>query len=253
MEQINSFIRLCWDKGYSNTIYYGAVVVTVIMQVIFLLYYRKNYGISAKNTVILVLTVFPIAYFWVCVVTWIANGFTNFGANNIVRLYVWMPLIVLLVCHYMKLNAGTVCEFIAPSMALEHAVAHIVCPFSGCCYGYPCSWGVYNPVYQERLFPVQWLECIVSFVIFLIIKDYARKTGYKKNGKAYPMFLVLYGSTRFFLEFLRDNDKIVLGISNLALNALLMTAVGAVWIMFLNERGRKAELDAAFKKRKTKH
>ena len=38
--------------------------------------------------------------------------------------------------------------------------------------------------------------------------------------------LILFGSTRFILEFFRDNNKVFLGLSDLALHALFMTIVG---------------------------
>ena len=50
------------------------------------------------------------------------------------------------------------------------------------------------------------------------------------------MLLVTFGSTRFFLEFLRDDKKLVLGISNLAFHALFMTVVGLVWMTFIDEK-----------------
>ena len=59
------------------------------------------------------------------------------------------------------------------------------------------------------------------------------------SGRVYAMFLVTFGGTRFLLEFLRDNEKLFLGISSLALHALFMVLVGTVWLMVLYEKNQQ--------------
>ena len=51
--------------------------------------------------------------------------------------------------------------------------------------------------------------------------------------------LMLFGGTRFFLEFLRDNEKVLWGCSALAFHALLMLFVGAA-AYYLLRRGTLA-------------
>ena len=70
----------------------------------------------------------------------------------------------------------------------------------------------------------------------------AKKENYAGTGKVYAMFLLTFGGTRFLLEFLRDNDKLILGVSNLALHALFMVLVGTVWLMVLYEKDQQKEL-----------
>jgi prolipoprotein diacylglyceryltransferase len=52
--------------------------------------------------------------------------------------------------------------------------------------------------------------------------------------------LVLFGSTRFLFEFLRDNEKMFWGISNLAIHALFMFVVGVIWIVIQKTKPNKA-------------
>ena len=52
-------------------------------------------------------------------------------------------------------------------------------------------------------------------------------------------FFATVGYSRFLLEFLRDNDKLFLGISELALHALAMALIGAVWLI-ADKRKRRA-------------
>lgn len=55
----------------------------------------------------------------------------------------------------------------------------------------------------------------------------------------YPIFLILFGGTRFFLEFLRLNIKMFWGMSVYSLWALLMVAVGVVWLVLDAGKGKK--------------
>ena len=54
--------------------------------------------------------------------------------------------------------------------------------------------------------------------------------------------LIIFGSTRFVCEFLRDNDKLFLGISNLALHALLMFIVGIIALVIINKKHNKVQM-----------
>lgn len=239
---ISDFLKYCYEQGWSNTIYDGIVIFAFVAQMVFLVFYRKKYDISLCKSILTVLLVYPVAYFWMLVLTWIENGFQNWGANNIVRLYVYIPLICIVAAKVLKIPSRKMIDYLAPSMALQQVIGHSVCPFTGCCQGYACSWGIWNPTTDERLFPNQWLECLVALIIFLYLYRLARRENYAGTGKIYAIFLVSFGGTRFLLEFMRNNDKLLLGVSNLALHALFMVLVGTIWLMVLYEKDKQKEL-----------
>ena len=238
---INDLLRYCYEQGWSDTIYDSIVIIAFVVQLIFLVFYREKYGISLVKSIITVLLVYPAAYFWMLVLTWMENGFKNWGANNIVRLYVYVPLLCIAAAKLLKIPSRKMIDYLAPSMAIQQVVGHLVCPFAGCCQGYACSWGIWNPVTKTHLFPNQWLECIVAALIVWYLLHLAKKEKYVGTGKVYAMFLVTFGGTRFLLEFLRDNEKLFLGISNLALHALFMVLVGTIWLMVLYEKDKQQE------------
>ena len=246
---INSLIKSCYDAGMSQTVYQSIVYFTFFVQFIFLFFYRKKCGISLKETILTVVIIYPFLYFWMLVVTWAELGFKNWGSNNIVRMYVWVPLVVFFFAKLLTLPSKTLDDFLAPSMALQQTVGHTVCPFAGCCNGYPCEWGIYNPVSEQCLFPNQWLECLVSLVILIVLLKYADHEGHKGSGKVFSMFMILFGSTRFLLEFLRDNEKVFFGISELAVHAALLALVGVYWLIDINEREKKKAKAAGIPKR----
>ena len=79
---------------------------------------------------------------------------------------------------------------------------------------------------RERTRPLRLI-----MLIFIVCVILAKKKAYPVDGRMYPVFLILFGGTRFFLEFLRLNVKVFWGISVLALWALLMVVVGIVWLV----------------------
>lgn len=236
MELANTFIYFIYDSGWADIIYHGVVILAFFIQMFFLLWYRKKYHLSKLQSVLTVIIVYPLAYFFMLVLSWIENGFTGWGSNNIVRLYVYIPLIVIPVSKLLKIKMLTLDDYLAPSMSLQQSISHLVCPLVGCCQGYEYENGIWNPYLDTYVFPNQWLECFVAFLIFLITMHLAKKEQFSSSGRLYPTFLILFGSTRFFLEFLRDNDKLFLGISGLALHAAFMVVVGVIWMYFLHKK-----------------
>ncbi len=230
---LDSLILSCYENGYSTAIYNGLQYFAVFVQLFALILTRKAYGFSLKRTVVLFLLIYPFILFFIYFVTWVEFGFTNWGANNTIRVYVWLPLLMLGYSKLLKIPFGKLCDFFSPTFPLAFGVGHVGCIFAGCCHGYPFSHGIYNPDLHMRLFPTQPLECLVSLALGLILLRYARKRGYEGKGKVMALFLILAGSTRFLLEFLRDNTKLFLGISELAIWAFLAFAAGCVMMYII--------------------
>ncbi len=120
---------------------------------------------------------------------------------------------------------------IIPSIPLMHAIGRIGCFLVGCCYGIPYK-GIGNIIYTNsqfapnniNLFPVQIVESICNLLIFIILM-----TNYKKSSnKTIEFYCILYGLTRFFLEFVRG-DEIrgqILAISTSQWISLILILVG---------------------------
>lgn len=211
---------------------------------------HKKYNISMMKSLIFIILAYTISVTWTFVQCWIENGFTGWGGNNIVRTFVWIPLVVWLVGKPLKIEWARGCDFVAPCVPLIQAVSHWGCIFPGCCHGYPFKWGIYNIPLETKVFPCQPLEALVALAIVIIICRYEKKQNYSPTGLAYPLMLMMFGYSRFLLEFLRDNEKIVLGISNLAFHALFMAFVGTAVYMTMKEKMQAAQNKNIKKKRK---
>lgn len=247
---VNNLLRSIHESGLGKPLSDGILLANFVIQFLFLLKHRHKYGISVKQVLGIELIVYPASLLTMYILAWLENG--SWGGFNIVRVFVYVPLYAILTQKLIGVPFGKFVDFLAPSIVLNKIVGHIACPFTGCCHGYPCSWGIWNPGTNTNLFPNQWLECLVSLGILLYLLRYAQKQQYRGTGAVYATMLYMYGSVRFFLEFLRDNDKLIMGISNLAFHALFMAVVGTVWIIYLAEKERENKRKAGLKRQKRK-
>ena len=117
-----------------------------------------------------------------------------------------------------------------------HAFGRIGCFMGGCCYGikYHGIFAVNFPYNQfvEDLgpasrFPVQLLEALLNFILFIILLIYARKK--RKSYNVLGIYLIGYSVIRFSLEFLRGDlyrGVWLFGISTSQIIGLLLIPVG---------------------------
>ncbi|MCX5781166.1 MAG: prolipoprotein diacylglyceryl transferase, partial [Elusimicrobia bacterium] len=123
--------------------------------------------------------------------------------------------------YFKKLNFFTIADISAPALALGHFFGRIGCFLAGCCYGKGCTlpWAVKFTDKESLaplntfLHPAQLYEALINLLIFLILIFYDRKKP--SNGKIFLTYFLLYGLSRFILEFFRGDDRgvFVLGFS----------------------------------------
>jgi len=114
-----------------------------------------------------------------------------------------------------QMPALATCDAFAPGLAMGHAIGRLGCFAAGCCYGRPTThfWGVTftNPLanqlvgtpLHEALEPTQLFESAVELSIFLFLTWMFKRK--KFDGQVFGAYLFLYGTARFFIEFLRDD------------------------------------------------
>ena len=226
------------ENGIADAFYWGCYVIGFIAIFIFNSLYSKKYGISPVKALFFTVVSYAAIYGWAYVLGWVANGFT-WGHHNAIRVFAWMPLVLLLTGKLFKIRWSTACDFIAPSTCLVYGIARLGCNFAGCCYGIPASWGIYSCEACHRCFPVQLCQSIASLAVFFIILSIAKKNGYDKSNRLYPEMLIMYGGSRFLLEFLIDNEKLVIGLSELAFWSIICVLIGIVWLLELQKRTEK--------------
>src|SRR5690242_3626716 len=113
-----------------------------------------------------------------------------------------------------KLPALTTMDVFAPGLALGHAIGRLGCFAAGCCYGVPTRlpWAVTftNPDVNGAplnvpLHPTQLYEAAAEAVIFAILFWRIRKPH--QPGAIISLYLILYGTVRFMVEFVRYHEQ----------------------------------------------
>lgn len=74
------------------------------------------------------------------------------------------------------------------------------CFCSGCCYGLPWEWGLYNIRRGEMQFPMQLAEMAAYIVLLWLLSAYRGKAGQR-----FALFLSSYAAVRFAAQFLRGD------------------------------------------------
>ena len=231
-------MRVFYDLGIENTLYWGCYVLGFLTIFIFNAFYGKHYGISPGKSVAFSVVSYILIYAWAYILAWVVNGF-EWGHHNAIRVYIWFPVVLLLTAKLFKINWMTACEYLTPSTCIVYGIARLGCNFTGCCYGIPASWGIESVEAGHRVFPVQLCEALTALAIAAITIHLAKKRNYKPDGTLYPFMMILYGGTRLVWEFFADNTKIFFGLSELALWALLTFLIGLAWYFTVKEANRR--------------
>lgn len=144
-------------------------------------------------------------------------------------------------------------DAIAPAIALGQAIGRQGCFAAGCCWGKPTTlpWGVrFSELGHQvtgvptdvHLHPTQLYESFATFLFFgLLIWLHRRKTF---DGQVLLTYGVLYGVTRFIIEFFRGDPRgDVLGVSSLthlSTSQLISLFVAITSLVVLLVRRRRA-------------
>lgn len=112
---------------------------------------------------------------------------------------------------YLRRNGVSVAvmaDVVAPSLALGHVFGRLGCFAYGCCYGCATTvpWAVHfpgDPLTGRH--PTQLYEAAAEFVIFLGLSWYYRRPH--RTGDVMIWYLVAYSVFRFFVEFIRDDER----------------------------------------------
>lgn len=117
-----------------------------------------------------------------------------------------------------KLPGLATADVFAPAIALGHAIGRVGCFAAGCCWGAPTRlpWAVTFKSFDANrlvgvplgipLHPTQLYEAFAEAIICAIL--YWRFARPHRPGAIIGLYLVLYPSVRFLVEFVRAHDSL---------------------------------------------
>ncbi len=127
----------------------------------------------------------------------------------------------------------------AVCLSLGQAMGRWGCFFAGCCYGKPTDlpWGLVFPAVPTcsdgtHIHPWPIYESLADLAIFAVLWRLFQRKGF--SGRVFLTYVLLYGTARFFLEFLRGDSlrglyfEGALSLSQIVALAAV-AAAGAAW------------------------
>lgn len=154
-----------------------------------------------------------------------------------------------------KLPAWTTGDLMAPGIALGHIVGRFGCLMAGCCYGRPTdvAWAITftDPLAATNvgtplgipLHPTQLYDAGAELIILGLLLFTERK-GRPFAGRTFWGYLLLYGISRFIIEFYRgdaNRGTVMAGLSTSQFVSLLLVPASLLMLVYLRRRGQAAK------------
>lgn len=89
--------------------------------------------------------------------------------------------------HVLKLKTANYLNAAVPSFTIFIGISKIGCIVAGCCGGI---------AFGNTIFPTAIIECLAGFLLFILFQFFIKTNRL-------PIYLIVYGLFRFFIEFLR--------------------------------------------------
>lgn len=127
-------------------------------------------------------------------------------------------IVAVLYMRKQQLPVWKTMDAFAPGVAIGQAIGRLGCFAAGCCWGRECDlpWGVHfrsdfaAPVPLDKaLHPVQLYESAADLLIFGILYRYFNRAP--RQGNVIGLYLVLYSTARFIIEFYRVHEQSLVG------------------------------------------
>ncbi len=149
---------------------------------------------------------------------------------------------VLLVAHRGSVPLAALLGASAPALALGYGIGRIACQLAGDgTYGVASDlpWAMSYPDGEvpttERVHPTPVYETLASLLIFWALWHARRRWS---PIRLFGVYLLLAGSERLFVEFVRRNDEVIAGLTQPQLFAVSLMAAGALVIAVTAASGR---------------
>lgn len=187
------FLKRGKEKGYDEDKLLNMMIITIIMGILggkLLFILTKLEDIINKPYMLLNF----------------GEGFVIYGA------IIAGALTVAVYCRKNKWNTLELLDCIVPGLAIAQGFGRIGCFLAGCCYGRETDslLGVSFPINSlapsgVHIHPTQIYSSIFDFALAALLIFYSRKNP--KKGRTAAIYIIVYSIGRFFVEFLRDDER----------------------------------------------
>ena len=199
---------------------------------------KDRFGYSTKKALILTLLFIPIGFIGAKLWYMIENpraGFSFISGMSFYGTVLFVPLEQIVTAKVAKIRYDDLMDLTAPYGALCLCLCRIGCTLNGCCGAAPITINGH-----EVIPPIQLIECVLDFLLFLYLM-YREKSGrILVRGEQTCVFTICYSFIRLVMEYYRDTEKELYGMSNGQWLAIITAIVAYVILNALRRKLRES-------------
>lgn len=199
-------------KG-SEYFYYLMYAVGFFMTLFINLKTHDRYSLTKKKAVVYTVCMFQCGIVGALLMSDIYNACCkSIGVNenstvSIFGAVVFAPIFMTVFFLIEKSDALRNLDMLTPGIFITLTCAKFGCFLDGCCMGVPYEKGIYNPIVETRVFPVQICEVLSMIIMLVLTQTYIKKGKNVPAGFNYPLTTAVYCVIRFLWEFMRYYDE----------------------------------------------
>jgi phosphatidylglycerol:prolipoprotein diacylglycerol transferase len=161
-------------------------------------------------------------------------GFTFYGG------FIVATCVLVFLCKRHGVSFATFCDSVGPALALGYAIGRLGCQLSGDGdYGIATDsfWrmsyggGVVPTPPGVEVYPTPFFESAICLLIVWILLKVERLPRLQVRWARFGVYLILIALERFFVEFLRINERIVWGFSEAQVISVGLMVLGAAMLL----------------------
>ena len=218
--------KLSRDKGYNEDKVFNMALISIILGVL-------------GGKILFIITEFKNIINNPYILKDFGAGFVIYGAimGGAIGVYAY--------CRKQRWNVLKVLDIVVPGVAIAQGFGRIGCLLAGCCYGAPTAlpWGITfheSPfaVNEVSLHPTQVYSSLFDFALGIFLLWSLKE--YKKPGKTFSLYVILYSIGRFLVEFLRNDPRGNVGVLSTSQFIAIFTLIIGIVVFNIDKlKGRR--------------
>ncbi len=230
-----------------DIMWYGVLISTgVLLGVVFALRECKRIGFKEDNLLDFLLYAIPAAIVgaraYYVIFSW---DFYSKNPDQIINIrngglaihgaLIAGVIVGVLFCKIRKIKVLELLDIVMPSVALGQAIGRWGNFINQEAHGGPTDlpWGII--VNGQKVHPTFLYESVIDFCIFLFL-IWFRKNKKTTDGQVLGLYLILYSAGRFFVEGLRTDSLMFLGMRVAQLISLGSILLGVLLLVYLKKK-----------------
>lgn len=210
------------------------VVGTIAMAAVMLLPRRWQAGLPMWKTLLSAAVLTVLGVLGAKLMFLIESGF--WAGTSFYGAMFFPPLIMVLLALLLRVPPLALLDLCAPAECVMLAILKMQCAVNGCCVGILLTITADGTYIR---FPSQIIELLNALVLMVILLRLIRKGTWQ--GRIYPIYMLLYGITRFILNLLRDTKPFLLGLPAGNFWSLVAIVIALIWLRLAHPQKGVAE------------